>query len=118
KRLRFLLGFRDVRLVEWIDAEDGARDRRGEFPPEEFRAETIEARREPKHRMTGCFERVQLCRVGFVDLRRDRDERAIVAVSSGTSERFVDDGQRASAVLSGALGDQLLDPQTERRQAR
>ena len=68
--------------------------------------------------MTGRFERREPVRVSGVAIGVDRDERAVGAVFVWTSSGFIDDRQRALPALAGALGDQLLDPQTERRQRR
>ena len=47
----------------------------------------------------------------------DNDTKsAIGAVLVGRTRRLADDRQDASAVLSCALGDELFDPRTERRE--
>ena len=46
------------------------------------------------------------------------DERTILSVFIRTANAFVDDRQRTLAVLARALGDQLFDPESQRRQRR
>src|SRR5204863_8507980 len=48
----------DVRLVEWIDLEPGARDRGGHLPAEEFLGELVGPRERDAHdRLPGLLER-------------------------------------------------------------
>ena len=44
----------------------------------------------------------------------DVGEDAIIIVVLGQAQRFTGDRQNAFAFLAGALGDELLDPQTRR----
>ena len=101
-----------------IDAERGARDCGRELPSKELGAKAVDARRQAQDGMTRGFERVQPVGVGRVDFGGDGDKRAILAVLVGTPQRFVDDRQRARAALARALGDELFDPETERREPR
>ena len=112
------LGLRlgDVRLVERIDVQRRAGDRRGEFPAEELGAEPVEPGRQAENRMAGRLQRGHRGLVGRVAFGGDDDEGAVLAVFVGPAERLVDDRQRALALLAGALGDQLFDPEAERRQ--
>ena len=77
---RLVLARLDVRLIERIDAEDRARNGRGELPAEEFLADVIAIGDGDAHdRMTGAFERgdrVILLRIRFAR-QPHIDEQAI-----------------------------------------
>ena len=81
---RSLLRLLDVRLVEGVDAEDGAGDRRRQLEAEELGAEVV--------------------RRGDVDL----DVLPVGAVCGLPCRRH-----EPPAILAGRLGDQLLEPQSE-----
>src|SRR5262249_57050645 len=66
--------------------------------------------------VAGGFDRAQSIlgfRVDHAD--GDVDEESVVAVYVGVRERLARDWQNAFALFASAFGDQLLDPQTERR---
>ena len=66
--------------------------------------------------MSRRLEGRQQALVRRIPLGCDCDERAILTVFIRAAERFVDHWQRALAMLARALGDQLLDPESQRRQ--
>src|SRR5215831_12366934 len=91
ERARRDLARLDVRLIERIDAEDGARDGRRDLPAKELGAELVGVvDAEPYDRLTGALERrhrVVLRRIGGRG-QTDVDELAIVAVHGGRTERL------------------------------
>ena len=123
-----LLRLLDVRLVERVDPEHGSGDRGRHFPADELAAEVHRiGEGDPDH---GVAEGRQLGEelVGIADLvgrggparaaQREADEDAVVAVPVGRAERLEVDRHDPDAVLAGTLGDQLLEPGTERRDLR
>src|SRR5258705_13164978 len=69
--------------------------------------------------MTGGFQSAKLG-VG-VCIRRayaDVNEQAIIPVNTRRTERLTGDWNYPLALFAGALGDQLFDPQTKRRDLR
>src|SRR5437879_1674215 len=69
--------------------------------------------------MTRGFQSPKLgvgVRIGRADA--DVNELSIIPVDSGCSERLTGDWNYSLAFLAGALGDQLFDPQTKRRDLR
>ena len=92
-----------VRLVERIDAQHAAGDRRGVLPDHELRTERPGDRRASA--VCRCWPSVTRWRSGTRPM-------------PGASDRLDDDGQQARAVLAGRLGDQLLGPVAEARMPR
>ena len=66
--------------------------------------------------MSRRFECRQPGFVRRIAIGGDGDKRAIVPIFVRAAERLVDHGQGAFAVLAGALGHELLDPEAERRE--
>ena len=110
------LGGLDVRLVERVDAEHGAGDRRGDLEAEEFLADMVDRLHDDAdHRMPGLLQRGELVVMRGVvfALGAQVDEEAVVAVERGVAERFAIDRDQALAVLAGRFRDQLLGPGAE-----
>ena len=103
----------DVRLVERVDPEQRAGDRRRDFPSNELGAERgrfvpVDRRR----RMSVGFE--PRCR-GFARRCRDGPRRTDGRgrTADGVRRRFARDRHDADAVLAGAFGHELFDPEAE-----
>ena len=124
---RQLLRLLDVRLVERVDPEDGAGDRRRDLPAERSRA--------PRSigsamsiRITGCpaaAARRRARRGAVGRARAVARPRARGGRTRGPRRRprSAPSGSRSTgtmpgAVLAGALGDELLDPRAEARDRR
>ena len=118
---RLVLARLDVRLIEWVDAEDRSRNRRRDLPAEEFLAEVVAVGDlDAHHRMAGVLEfnesRVR-CRRRCSSASRSVDEQTIVAIDAGGSERLAVDRDQSLAVLAGRFRQQLLEPRAEIRNA-
>ena len=110
------LGGFDIRLVERIDAEDGACHSSRDLEPKEFLADVVDRFHDDANdRMSGLFQRGELVVVGCVGfaLGAEVDEEAIAAVSPGVAERLAIDRDQALAILAGRLRDQLFGPGAE-----
>ena len=104
---RRVLRLLHVRFVERIDPEDRARDGRRDFPADEFCTERRRFRPvDLDHRRASDLD----CAV----IRSHVHEEAIVAVRRRVSERLAGNRYDTHAVLTGALRDQLFDPEPER----
>ena len=104
-----LLGALDVGLVERVDPDEPSGDDGGVLPQQHLRAE----RRVDGHAPAGGRQRVH------VYAGADRDQH-LVTRAGGEVRRVqgrYDDRQDALAVLARRLGDQLLRPVTEARDA-
>ena len=108
-----------VRLIEGVDAEQRAGDGGGKLPEIKFRAE-IERRLQlvPDDRVSGGFQLLQLGFDRRIRLDMDVGEEAIMIVVFGHAQGFAGNRQNAFALFAGALGDQLLNPQTHGRDRR
>ena len=107
-----LAGFH-VRLVERIDFQNRARDRRGNFPAEEFLAQVVSIRElDLDNGMAGISQGVQLLLLGRVRLigEPQMNEHAIVAVNLRRSQRFAIHWDKSFADLAGAFSNQLFQP--------
>ena len=117
---RPLLGLLDVRLVEWIDPEDGAGDRRRHFPAEELAAKIDRVGDlDADHGVAGSLEIAGQgigCRDGIPcgAGEAEPDERPVGPEGRDGSGRFAVDRDDPDAALAGALGDELLRPGAER----
>ena len=100
-----LLALRDVGLVERVDADQPAGDRRGVLPGQELRAERAVDRHVRVDPAAGHGVRPERAAVG--------DGEHVGAGGAGAGGRLDDDRQDAAAVLAGGLGDQLLGPVAE-----
>src|SRR5258708_37697368 len=115
-----LAGF-DVRLVEGVDADDGACDGGGDFPAKKFLAEIIGVRQSDAHDgMPSFFERSDRGILGLVRLRCQThiSENAIVAIGSRLGEAFAINRNNALADFSGGFGKQLFQPSAKIEDSR
>ncbi len=119
--LGVLLGLGDVGLVEGVDAQADAGDRGGELPAEELGRHpggVVEA--DVDERMAGPGQGAQLGVDVDVPLavagRTQADEDAIVAVDLRCTQGLAIDGHDAHPILAGGLGDELLQPRSQRRE--
>src|SRR6266550_9224460 len=92
-RTREPLRLLDVGLIEGVDAQTLAQRRGRVFPAQELGAEVLGLGRED---------------AGLRDLH----------IRRGAARRILHNGNHASPVLAGAFGDELFDPDRERREAR
>ena len=113
---REVLRLLDVRLVERVDPEDGAGDRRRDLPAERSRRRCRSDRRgrsgSPGGRLPAAARRASaspgangLADVGQRSVGRRRGRRRTPSIAS---ERLAIDRDDAGAVLAGALRDELL----------
>ncbi len=103
----------DVRLIERIDADNGAGDGSGNFPAKEFLAERVDVRKgDANDGMTGFFESGDGGILGFVGFggQAQIGEDTVVAVSLRLGKLFAIHGNDAPADFSGRFGDELLEP--------
>src|SRR6266478_2494633 len=106
----------DVRLVEGVDADDGAGDGSGDFPAEKFLAESIRIRERDAHDgVPGLFERGNRGILRLVGLRSQAQirEYAIVAIGCRLGEALAIDGNDALADFPDGFSDQLFEPRAE-----
>ena len=85
------LGGFDVGLVERVDAEHGAGDRRCHFEAEELLAEMVDRLQDDAdHGMSGCLQRGEatVMRGIVVAFDADVDEEAVVAIGLGRAQRL------------------------------
>ena len=118
-----LLRLGHVRLVERVDAKDGARDGGGELPAEELAAQPqVGVDLDLEDWVAGSHQLVDQPVGGLAPAHAARQEQAhedaVGAVDRGGPHRLAVDGHDAHAVLPGALRDQLLDPCAERGDGR
>ena len=116
QRPRCVLGLLDVRFVEWIDLEQATRRRRRHFPPEEFRAERVEARHMDRHDRRACrAHSVDGAVIGADTIESNHDSDPVAACCGARG--LACDRDDPFALFAGALRDQLFDPQAKRLQA-
>ena len=115
-----VLALLHVRLVERVDAQDGAGGRRRELPPKEFPAQIEEVvHLDRHHRMPGLSETLDPSVERAVVLPdADMREQPVLAVDRRIPERLVGHRQEAGAGLAGAFGHELLEPHPERGDGR
>src|SRR5882762_8844692 len=106
----------DVGLVERIDAEDRPRDRRGDFPAEEFLSDVMAlANRDAHDRMAGLLQR----RDGLVLLgirfggEPQIGEDPVLTIGLRACERLGVERNKTLAALAGRFRHQLLEPRPE-----
>src|SRR5207253_7042983 len=123
ERLRRVLGLLDVRLIERVDPEDRSRRDGGDLPADELGPDS-ERLHEPD-RDDGVARgpealhfTVALVFLGIPPVQTQAHEQAVIAVQVGRAERLASDRYDARPPLARGLGDELLDPETERPKAR
>ena len=112
-----VLAFLHVGLIERIDGKRHARDHRGHFPAEEFRAEIGgSGHADFGQRRAALFERRDRARDGgiVVPVERERHRDGALLEQLQWRIRTGHDRHDAAAFLAGAFGDELLDPVGQR----
>ncbi len=109
-----VLALLDVGLVERVDAQNGARDGGCDFPAEKLATQVeLIAQCERRDRLPGLLQSLD-ARVVWVVGQADVEEEAVLTVGIRQAERLTLNGDEALATLTGALGQQLLNPVAER----
>src|SRR5262249_40027961 len=104
QRARPLLARLDIRLVERIDPDDGARGSYRKLEAEELLRDVVWRLQHDAHnRMSGLLQCVQRARVVGIGLvcGPQIDEEPVIAINAGRADWLPIDGDQALAVLPG-----------------
>src|SRR6185503_10471433 len=101
---------------ECVDADDGPGDCGRHLPQVKLLAQIEQISEPPSYdRMTGRFKHAQPgISIRIRGPNSDVNEETIVSVDRRRRERFTGDWNNAFILFARALGDQLLDPQSQR----
>ena len=111
----------DVGLVERVDAHHRACHGRGNLPAEELARQRVDVGHvDPHDGPPGGYQRLDGRILGVVGRGRESkvDEQAVGPVRGRRAEGLAVDGDNGVAVLSGRLGNQLLEPRAQVVDAR
>src|SRR5205823_3591291 len=117
---RDFAGF-DVRLIEWIDADDRTGDRGRDFPTKKFLAKIVNVLDCDAHdRLAGALNRVyrRILRSIPIVIEPQINKHTVIAIALGRCRWFAIHRNQTLAVLSRRLCQQLLQPGAEIVNAR